>query len=122
MVKVFGYRDVATESVEGGAFCYRAEVQRFITGDVSKDFRAFIVHFPAGHRTRWHKHSSDQILYIIDGVGVVADESREYEVVPGMLVLIPAGERHWHGARRDCRLTHLMILRADSKEEMFKCP
>ncbi|MEM2739431.1 MAG: cupin domain-containing protein [Candidatus Bathyarchaeia archaeon] len=121
-MKVLKYQDVAIESVEGGAFCHKAEVQRFITTDVSKDFRVFIVHFPAGHKTRWHTHSSDQILYIIDGVGIVADESMEYEVTPGSFILIPAGEKHWHGAKKDSRLTHLMILRADSREEMFECP
>ncbi|MCX8161939.1 MAG: cupin domain-containing protein [Candidatus Bathyarchaeota archaeon] len=121
-MRVFKYQDVPIESVEGGAFCYRAEVQRFITPDVSKDFRVSIVHFPAGHRTRWHTHSSDQVLYILDGAGIVANEHASYEVTPGMLILIPAGEKHWHGAKEGSRLTHIMILRADSREEMFECP
>ncbi|MCS7112911.1 MAG: cupin domain-containing protein [Nitrososphaerota archaeon] len=121
-MRVFKYQDVPIESVEGGAFCYRAEVQRFITPDVSKDFRVFIVHFPAGHKTRWHTHSSDQVLYILDGAGIVANEHASYEVTPGMLILIPAGEKHWHGAKEGSRLTHIMILRADSREEMFECP
>jgi len=121
-MKVFRYQDVSAESIEGGAFCQKASIRRFITTDISKDFRVFIVHFPAGHRTRWHMHSSDQVLYILDGVGIVADEHTQYEVAHGTFVLIPAGEKHWHGAREDSHLTHIMVLRADSEEVMMECP
>jgi len=48
VLKVFKYSDVPVKNIEGGAFCERAEVQRFITPNDSKDFRVFVVHFPAG--------------------------------------------------------------------------
>ncbi|MEM2938742.1 MAG: cupin domain-containing protein [Candidatus Bathyarchaeia archaeon] len=121
-LKVLRYSDVPVENMEGGAFCERAEVQRFITPNDSKDFRVFIVHFPSGHRTRWHIHDCDQALYILAGIGIVANEDTQYEVTPGTFVLIPAGERHWHGAKKESHLTHIMILKAVSKETMFECP
>lgn len=121
-MKVFKRSDVPVEDVKGGAFCERAEVQHFITAGISKDFIVSIVHFPSGHRTRWHIHDCDQILYILDGIGIVANESAQYEVTPGMLIIIHAGEKHWHGAKKESHLTHIMILKADSKATMFECP
>lgn len=64
-------------------------------------------------------HDCDQVLYILDGIGIVANEDAEHEVTPGMFVIIPARERHWHGAKRDSYLTHIMILKAGSKGTMF---
>lgn len=103
-------------------FCERAEVQPFINPGNSKEFKVFIIHFPSGHKTRWHIHDSEQILYILDGIGIVADEKTEYEVTPGDFVLIPAGEKHWHGAKPESHLTHISIMKTESKETIFECP
>ncbi|MEM2513759.1 MAG: cupin domain-containing protein [Candidatus Bathyarchaeia archaeon] len=121
-MKIIKRSDVEVENVVGEAFCERAEVQRFIHPKNSKDFKVFIVHFPAGNRTRWHVHDCDQILYIIDGLGIVANEKVQYEVTPGDFVIVPAGEKHWHGAKKQSHMTHIMILKADSKETLFECP
>lgn len=121
-LKVFKYSDIPVENIEGGAFCERAQVQRFITADNSKDFIVSIVHFPSGQRTRWHIHSCDQVLYVLDGIGIVANEDTQYEITPGMFVIIPAGEKHWHGAKKGSHLTHIMVLRSDAKVTLQECP
>lgn len=121
-MKVFTRLDIPVENIEGEVFCQRAEVQRFITPEVSKDFKVFIVHFPSGNRTRWHTHNCDQVLYILDGIGIVANENAQFEVTSGNFVIIPAGEKHWHGAKNESHLTHIMITKANSKETVFECP
>ncbi len=69
-----------------------------------------MVHFTAGGRTKRHTHSADQILYITDGQGIVADEAHENEVRAGDIVHVPAGEVHWHGAAPGGEMAHLSIL------------
>ena len=48
-----------------------------------------------------HRHTSDQILIITEGTGVVATPDEEKTVSAGDVVLIPANEDHWHGAPGD---------------------
>ena len=69
-----------------------------------------MVHFSDGGRTKRHTHSADQILYISDGQGIVADEAQEHAVSAGDIVHVPAGEVHWHGASPGGEMAHLSIL------------
>ncbi len=41
------------------------------------------------------------------GVGIA--EQEEIVVTPGMIVLVPAGEKHWHGATEDTPFTQLSL-------------
>jgi len=78
-------------------------------GDASL-LRVTAVTFEPGARNRWHRHTTDQVLVVTEGAGIVATERDELRVEPGDVVLIPAGERHWHGAGPDQSFTHLSIL------------
>jgi mannose-6-phosphate isomerase-like protein (cupin superfamily) len=40
------------------------------------------------------RHDGDQIVYVVEGEGVVRIEEREHRAGPGALVMIPAGARH----------------------------
>jgi quercetin dioxygenase-like cupin family protein len=80
----------------------------------SQFFNASIVNFQKGAQTGWHRHSSDQILVITTGNGIVADETHEVEVGVGDVVQIMAGENHWHGASANGYMGHITITASDS--------
>ena len=65
--------------------------------------------FENGGRNVRHTHSFDQVLYVVDGEGVVATDDEERRIRPGDLVVIPAGEPHSHGAADGASTTHLAI-------------
>lgn len=67
------------------------------------------VEFSPGARTKWHTHSFEQVLIITQGAGIVATGEGERLVVPGDVVLIAPGERHWHGARVDSAMRHISV-------------
>jgi quercetin dioxygenase-like cupin family protein len=48
---------------------------------------------------------------------VVATEAEEREVSAGDVVLIPAGENHWHGAPGATAMSHITIQSKDSKTQ-----
>ncbi len=48
---------------------------------------------PGGH-TPYHTHDWEHEVFILEGEGVVASEAGEYELRPGVAVLIPPGEEH----------------------------
>ena len=72
--------------------------------------RVTAVTFRGGARNKLHRHTTDQVLVVIAGRGIVATEGEELRVGAGDVVLVPAGERHWHGAEPETDFTHLSIL------------
>lgn len=46
---------------------------------------------------------------------IIATEAEEKVIVPGDIVIIPAGEKHWHGAARDSEFSHLYVSRLGGK-------
>lgn len=92
----------------GAIFVGRVETQRLVDEE-SPHFFCLEVTFRQGARNRLHTHSTDQILIITAGEGIVADEREQHEVAPGDIALISAGEPHWHGARPGRDMTHLSI-------------
>ena len=84
----------------------------------SRELRLIEVHFKDGARNKLHAHTTDQLLVITEGEGIVATRGERHEVVPGDVAFIPAGEEHWHGAKPGKDMTHLAINGATSKTDI----
>ena len=80
----------------------------------STSFKFSIVNFSAGSRNKFHQHTSDQILIITEGTGVVATDTEERTVTEGDIILIPAGENHWHGAPGSTPMSHITVQTKDA--------
>ena len=83
--------------------------QEIIEPGDSQNFQFSIVNFSAGSRNKFHQHTSDQILIVTEGTGVVATDSEQRTISTGDIVLIPAGENHWHGAPGETPMSHITI-------------
>lgn len=84
--------------------------QPLVTDGDAALLRVNSVTFKNGARNKLHHHAADQVLVVTHGRGIVATETDEVPIEAGDVVLIPAGERHWHGARPGEEMTHLSIL------------
>lgn len=73
------------------------------------------VNFGKGVRNKFHTHTSDQILIITGGKGIVATEKEEIIVGPGDVVYLPRGEKHWHGATPESDFSHFYITASGYK-------
>ena len=91
--------------------------QEIIADNQSENFRCNVVNFSVGATTGWHAHDSDQILVVTAGRGIVATESEEREITVGDVVHIKAGERHWHGARKDSPMSHITVTTSGGKSK-----
>lgn len=67
------------------------------------------VYFENGARTRPHIHITNQILYVVSGRCVVVTRKDRKEIGAGEIVMVPAGEWHWHGAAAGQDMCHLSI-------------
>ncbi len=95
---------------DGEIFVGDVFMQNLVTEEDAPSLRVTAVTFEDGARNRWHRHGSEQVLVITHGAGVVENETETYRVAPGDIVLVPAGERHWHGAEEGQSMTHLAVL------------
>ncbi|WP_251424128.1 cupin domain-containing protein [Veillonella agrestimuris] len=78
------------------------------------EFPIFNVTFEPGCRNNWHIHHADkgggQILICTAGEGwYQADDKEPQALKEGSVVVIPAGIKHWHGAKKDSWFSHIAI-------------
>lgn len=91
-------------------FVGEVALQTLVGDDDAMLLRVASVTFVDGARNRWHHHGADQVLIVTAGDGIVASGTEERAVTVGDVILVPAGERHWHGAAPGARFTHFAVL------------
>lgn len=89
--------------------------QRIVTPDMTKNFTLSQVNFSRGARNKFHAHTSDQVLIVTAGRGIVATEKEQVVVGVGDIIHIPSGEKHWHGATPSSSFSHIYVSAVDSK-------
>lgn len=72
------------------------------------------VTFEPGCRNNWHIHHAKsgggQILVCTAGEGWYQEEGKEaVSLTPGTVITIPAGVKHWHGAKVDSWFSHIAV-------------
>lgn len=84
------------------------------------DATAAEVTFRPGERTKFHAHAGVQILYVTDGIGIVATREEEREVSEGDLIAFDPGEEHWHGTGRDAEspFSHVSFMAEPNDGEL----
>ncbi|MBS0456038.1 MAG: cupin domain-containing protein [Proteobacteria bacterium] len=97
-------------STQGSAEYFTGSVRIDCPFCGSGNLSAATVTFEPGARTAWHTHPLGQTLLVTSGFGLVGYEGgRVQEIRPGDIVWIEPGEKHWHGASRDCAMSHIAI-------------
>lgn len=91
-------------------FVMPARMQRMLGRDDGQPVRLYRVTFEEGARTHWHVHDAPQLLFGLSGRCVVVDRDGDtLTLEPGDVVVIEAGEEHWHGAAPGGGGEHLAI-------------
>ena len=112
-MKIININDVEETEVVGNPLFTGGKVYRQPALDEdyeAQKIRMTLVRFAPGAHAKLHTHSSQQILYVTEGKGIVATKDKEYVVTPGMIIYIPSGEEHWHGATKDSSFAHFSIV------------
>jgi len=106
-MKVIPIDEGAAQPVSPDYVVGQAHIQQLLNPDQGLDIAA--VRFSPGARTYLHTHEGVQVLHCIQGTGILATEHQTNVVKPGMIVHVPPGELHWHGATDDSTFVHLSI-------------
>lgn len=89
--------------------------QPLVTPNMGNDFNINIVNFSPGARNKMHIHTSDQVLFVTVGKGIIATETEQEVITTGDVVHIHAGEKHWHGATPDSAFSHIALTAKGSQ-------
>jgi quercetin dioxygenase-like cupin family protein len=115
-MKVIKPSEVPQESADSPLFTGgRVTRQALVTPDMGDNFSINIVNFSAGARNKMHIHTSDQVLFVTAGKGIIATETAEEVITTGDVVHVSAGEKHWHGATPDSAFSHIALTAKGSK-------
>ena len=114
-MKVFNTSKLEKVPQTNPLFTGPVTMQTVIGNNLSKRFLISQVNFSRGIRNKFHTHTFEQALIVTEGTGIVATENQEITVVPGDVIFIPAGEKHWHGAAKGSTFSHLYIMIPDTK-------
>ena len=115
-MKVIKISQVAKEpTAVPSLFTGTVSTQSIVGTELSKNFSISHINFGRGVRNKFHKHSTEQILIVTEGKGIVATEKEEIAVSVGDIIYVPAGEKHWHGAAKGATFSHLYVTPPDSK-------
>lgn len=86
----------------------QVEVDMKVAGSSGQYGSVGMVAFMPGARTAWHAHAGGQLLIVSEGRGWVQEEGKSRrEIKAGDVVWIEPGIKHWHGATRDSRMSHI---------------
>lgn len=91
------------------------DVTRQVLLPDSKEFNVNVVNFGKGVRNKFHSHDYEQILTVIFGKGMITTGTEKQVITVGDVVIIPAGEKHWHGATKHSKFSHIYVSRLGSK-------
>ena len=104
-MKIVKMGEVAKEPFENPLFTGPDVTLQVLVPD-SREFRVNVVNFGKGVRNKFHAHDAEQVLIVTAGKGIIATEAEERVITVGDVVLIPAGEKHWHGASEESEFSH----------------
>ena len=108
-MKVVHAADVTPERSPSPIFEGEVSRQGVVNDANAEHLRLAFIHFSPGARTKLHTHTFEQVLVIWEGKGILATEQEEHAVTPGDMIIVPPGERHWHGAAPDSPMTHISV-------------
>ena len=120
-MKVVTLRNVPDQPVEGAARIegwtgpVARSRQTILESGESENYNCSVVNFSQGCTTGWHTHTCDQLLIVVSGSGMVANEHEQHEINIGDVAHIKAGERHWHGAKADTTMGHITVTLTSGK-------
>ncbi len=106
------FRSASIPSERGDADTFTGAVTRatLASDEAGTPVKVYRVAFEPGARTHWHTHDGPQWLLVVEGrIRIQKLGEPAHEAVAGDAIVIPPGEKHWHGATRDARGVHLAL-------------
>ncbi|MBN1401583.1 MAG: cupin domain-containing protein [Anaerolineae bacterium] len=108
-MQAFHYTDVAAQDVEG---CPGVTIRWVIGQNVNAPhFAMRIISLEPGAATEHHEHGWEHEVYVLEGEGIVRDESqRETSIGPGSCVYVPPDQVHHFANTGDTLMRFICVI------------
>ena len=116
-MKLYRPSDIAKAPVSSPLFVGEVLLQDTPMPDGANDYTLRVVTYTAGARNVPHRHTSDQLIIVTEGTGLVGAGDEVIAVAPGEIVVIPAAQYHWHGAGAEGDVTQVSVTARTSTTE-----
>lgn len=108
-----GFFGLGEPNVEYAKYFIGNSYLKLLTSPEAGVFLANVT-FEPGCRNNWHIHHATkgggQILICVDGKGWYQEYGKQaVSLEPGTVITIPAGVKHWHGAKEDSWFSHISV-------------
>ncbi|MDO7253130.1 cupin domain-containing protein [Helicobacter cappadocius] len=105
-----------SKSFKGDDKCFSGNVQvnMLFEATASMCISGALVSFEKGARTAWHTHPKGQRLIVTEGIGYTQEWGKPIQIFQkGDTIICPPGVKHWHGASKDCSMSHIALTGQD---------
>lgn len=116
-MQLYRLSDIPKAPVSSPLFLGEVLLQDTPMPEEALDYTVRVVTYTARARNIPHRHTSDQLIIVTKGTGLVGSNGEVLEVKPGDVVIIPASEYHWHGAGPDGDVTQVSVTSRISSTE-----
>jgi quercetin dioxygenase-like cupin family protein len=114
---VVNAKDVKADLTVGGMLGQGIIFRQALVNDKmagSGGYGIAVVSYNPGARLSFHTHTGEQIIYCLEGAGIIATADKEYHMTPGTVIVVPPGVSHWHGATDTTPFTHLAVYKGEA--------
>jgi quercetin dioxygenase-like cupin family protein len=109
-MRIFRHADSPTRPADASSFVGPARTTLLASSDEGESVHVYRVEFQDGARTNWHTHSGPQWLFVVEGrIRIQSWGGDAQEASEGDAIVIPPGEKHWHGAAPGGRGVHIAV-------------
>jgi quercetin dioxygenase-like cupin family protein len=109
-MKIFRAAEVPLEGGDPRTFTGAVERATLASDRTGTPVNVYRVAFEPGARTHWHTHDGPQWLFVVEGrIRIQTLGEAPQDAVAGDAIVIPPGEKHWHGATPSSRGVHLAV-------------
>ncbi len=109
-MKIFRNAEIEARPADATSFVGPALTKLLASSEQGAAVHVYRVEFNEGARTNWHTHSGPQWLFVVEGRIRIQREGHPAEdASEGDAIVIPPGEKHWHGATPGSRGVHIAV-------------
>jgi quercetin dioxygenase-like cupin family protein len=107
---IFRSREVEFRPADPQSFAGAARTRLLASSEDGVPAHVYHVQFEDGARTNWHTHSNPQWLFVVEGrIRIQVWGQAAHEAETGDAIVIPPGEKHWHGSVAGGSGAHLAV-------------
>jgi quercetin dioxygenase-like cupin family protein len=119
-MRIFRTAETTARAADAKSFVGPAMTRLLASSDEGASVHVYRVEFGDGARTNWHSHSGAQWLFVIEGrIRIQREGEPAADASDGDAIVIPPGEKHWHGATPGSRGVHIAV-NIDAKTEWLE--